>query len=34
MGILGNDGYSVYVTNIENVEEENQKLGGDCPEVY
>ena len=34
MSILGNDGYSVYVTNIENVEEENQKLGGDCPEVY
>ena len=34
MSILGNDGYSSYVSNIENIEEENKKLGGDCPEVY
>ncbi len=32
--IIGSEGFSSYVTNMENVEDINDKLGGGCPEVY
>jgi hypothetical protein len=32
--IIGSESYNVYMNSIENVENENKKLGGGCPEVF